>query len=118
MAPPPPLPGAGVSYPEMVKATVFEPNSYVLVAAAVAVKEHVPFAPAMTVRGDEDPIRQEVFPALATAYVTAPGPEDIAADGENCLPPPDEAVRLGLVSGFHVLVMPLSVGQLRTRGTR
>jgi hypothetical protein len=47
-----------VSYPVIVKATVFESDAYVLVAAAVAVKEHVPFAPTMTVRGDEDSIRQ------------------------------------------------------------
>ena len=51
----------------MVKATVFEADSYAFVAAAVAVNEHVPLAPTMTVSGDDDPIRQYVFPGLATA---------------------------------------------------
>jgi hypothetical protein len=40
------------------KETVVDPAACVLVAAALAVTEHVPSAPTMTVSGDDDPIRQ------------------------------------------------------------
>ena len=86
----------------MVKATVFEPDAYVVVAAAVAVNEQVPLAPTMIVKGDCEPMRQNVSPTLVTEYEIAPGPEDVAAEGENCLPPPDDAIRLGAVVGSHV----------------
>jgi hypothetical protein len=50
----------------MVKATVVDPAAYVLVAAAVAVTEHVPSAPTMIVKGDCEKMRQNVFPGLGT----------------------------------------------------
>jgi hypothetical protein len=50
----------------MVNSTVVDPAAYVLVAAAVAVTEHVPSAPTMIVKGDCEEMRQNVFPGLDT----------------------------------------------------